>query len=592
MRYGLDQIIERVGRNAPGQATALDHSRRRSVARAIVRPLLDFPKQAMMCRALGDPRRQLVALSGNRRTGKTTAPGRWTLAQCIARNGFVVRILTQVLIAPTHNWLDAQNSNPEGSALKLLERGGLLDHVTVRRKQGGIVSEIVFPWHSLIAVHDIASLSAADNKRGFSADLYWVDEAQNVAMLAEVMRQLVAPTLPDTGAHVLFGGTPGIETGSLFYRASKGDDPEYFPIRLFSWENPYYGPDDATRWARIVSQWIRPLRMSYDLTVDDVDRLAALSKSEREDIAEGCEPAELADWVKNLSPDLLRECFGRWVEGGAEYVYPAFHGKHSDAIYWAAASENWRRFWPRERLPALTLPVHNTIADRVAALPAYATQDPGRRLRWRTIIIYDLGNNPSYPAFVVLAYAHGHGRAYVLHSERAPLDVGDDYCLERFHDLIDELGAAGVRPYKAVVDMGGVRMGSKRDLDRATKERFGDIEVKLPRKHNAEVSRRSLNLAIQEGRIALLAGDVIDLEGRYLRYRPQDPIDPKPREIWKFRAVELPDGTKDRPGDHGLDCLRYGVAELPELAEAEPPPKPRAIPFPTVSERLRSRRQR
>lgn len=549
----------------PGKAPS--PQRRREIAAAILRDVLAYEKQAAVAQAIhGEHGGGLVAVDGTRRSTKTTTIGLVTLALMIARDNFVVRSLATTLHAMTENWVD-RDGDPF-SLLGVLEDHGLRDVVKIRWTSDAI-KEVLFPWGSVFRIHDLDNMRALARKRGFTADVYWIDEAQSMALLAAITKKLITPTRGDKQAVVVFSGTPGDEIGSFFHRVLH-DDPEWLAIHMRLWDNPSYGKTTEERWTYFVEQVIRPGRVMYGLSDADIERIEALDLAEREAIATSTEELELTEWVRQLDPDLLRECFGRWVVGGAERVY-LFHRVEPEVLYWAAGSE---RDIPR----GCVIPVLSTIAERVASLPRNQRR-VGERIYeidhdWRAIMGLDIGViDPS--AWVIWAWAPSHPVAYELWSEKQP-GLDDDEIWARTVALCDELRRTGRVQVQAVYgDFSGPRKGSRGVLDRRLQARLPNtIQVLEPQKNgstwNKDVRIHTFNLDLKAGRIRVIAGGELDIEGQHLRYKAGDPDKPTRRVIDENRQVVLADGRIVRPRDDCLDAGLYGAQGVYCLFAADP----------------------
>jgi hypothetical protein len=155
-----------------------------------------------------------LAVFGTRRAGKTEVLMRVLLAMMLVRDRFVVRMLTNVLSSPTANIL-ARGS--DGGMVKLLQDLGLVPGVCKIRRIGSqrSVVEITFVWGSSFYVHDIGNSGAIDNKAGFSANIYWIDEATKTPLLEFALKDLINPTLADHGGIKLLSYTPDEEVDGL-----------------------------------------------------------------------------------------------------------------------------------------------------------------------------------------------------------------------------------------------------------------------------------------------------------------------------------------------------------------------------------------
>jgi hypothetical protein len=552
-------IAELVERAAGGKLTADDvRQRRREAARKILEPVRRHPRQWEAL--LSIIAAILSVLQANRRGGKTYLQGALAESRLLARDNYVVRVLTHRLATPTQNWLDCDGKESMVARLKRLD---MLQYATIKRTGDGSIKSIRFDWGSALYVHQFASQSDIDEKHGFNADLYLADEAQYLDLLPLVLTQLVLPTLADTEARVLLSGTPGREVGSFFHRAATGDDPGWSQVRFYSWHNPFFGASHEERWHKIVDTILRPSRGLYALTSDDIERIRGLDATTLELIANNDTPDDLKAWVKTLDSELRRQYFGAWVVGGAEYVFE-WH-RAPDPLYWCRTSSN--RWNERDEL---LLPVADTLAERIERLPLRQVGHQWLKREWSAIIGCDLGWSPSSTAIVVLAWAGGLDLCYALWSE-AEFEQPDDVTLERLADITGELKRAGFLVHGVVADVTGTRKGTGAAWNGQFQRRFqaGKTWIQEPDKANKDEQIRALNLDLLRGRIRLVAGDALDIEGRHLRWKPFDAQAPKPPTIDKWRTVVLGDGRVEQPAEHCLDAARYAAHKVPALFREE-----------------------
>ena len=210
-------------------------SERTAIATDALRRVRAYPSQFAVVRAIASAKQSATVTP--RRTGKSTALSCWIFARTVARDGYIVRILTEVLAAPTDNFLDCGD---KPSFMDLVEDYGLGSHCRVIHAAGSIKS-IRFSWGSEIHVEDIGSLRAIQRKRGFSAHLYICDEAQAVTLLGVALKKLVRPTMADHDAQLALFGTPGEDVDSLLFMIAHSDDGAWLVRRFYSWDNPHFG---------------------------------------------------------------------------------------------------------------------------------------------------------------------------------------------------------------------------------------------------------------------------------------------------------------------------------------------------------------
>jgi hypothetical protein len=516
-----------LGKQPPPEDATADRRWRERAAATILEPLAEYPAQGELADMLEhDP---AIAAGGPRRAGKTEAIGRKLLALCLERDGFTVVIGTSTLSGPTKNWLDRKG---RPSATALLREHGFLPPKTaknswqsqwcqVTRSQGHIVS-IAFAWGSQISVIDVGQLHLIDKHRGQTAHVWWFDEAQSIAPLPTVLKDLANPTKLDHGGSVVLSGTPGEEIDSLFGQISTGKTSGYQRVHLSSWQNPRYGKTFAERWAYVIATLIRPDAGTYQISDDDVARLERLSEDEVEAIRHGSEDSETGKWVATLSPSFLREIMGRWVGDYGSLVY-----HWVPEIYWCDHEPD--------------------IEDAIELLPPVAGQ-------WHAVIGHDVGWSKGSMAWVVLVWADRHPCAYQIfsHVEKRMPEHEEFAFTER---LIDRLKDAGFAISGLVVDMVGMLAPTHASWDRTLKARIG-LPVTLPQKSGLLQRIKAINLDLARGYLRVCAGGALDVEGRHLRWHPE-----KAGIIDVGRVVTI--GNKPCvPGDHALDAARYGFALL------------------------------
>jgi hypothetical protein len=547
---------------AAGGETAHDlREARRRAALAILEPVRLYPRQWQALTALATA--TLAAIFANRRAGKTYCLGALAETRLLSRDDYVVRVLTHRLAGPSNNWLDCDGKE---SCLERLARVDMLQYATIKRAGDGSIKSIRFPWGSALYVHQFAGQGDIDDKHGFTADLYLADEAQYLELLPVVLRQLVLPTLADSGGQVVLAGTPGREVGSFFHRVASGDDAGWCHQHFFSWHNPVFGGTHEQRWHRIVDTILERSRNLYGLTSKDIDRLRGLDENTLEWIAMGCpkdqhDGAELRTWVQALDPALRRQYLGQWVVGGAEYVFE-WH-RAPNPLYWCRTSDcQWN-----ERAE-LQLPVADTLAARIAMLPERSLHGRDVPHTWTAVLGVDIGWNPSSTSIVVLVWTSGLDLCYALWSEVA-FKQPDDVTLARLEFLVGELRAAGIRVWEIKADL-AMRQGTGATWDRGLQRRFQADRAWISPFNKVDKPQqiRAVNLDLLNGKYRLVAGDALDVEGRHLRWKPFDAETPKPPTIDKWRSVTRPNGRTERPGDHCLDALRGAAQEVPALFQA------------------------
>lgn len=517
---------------------------RRKMAAQVLAPLVGYPEQAAAIEMIAA--NKLSCLQANRRAGKSQGIMRWVLAKMlVSERPWSCMVITRFLASPTENFLD--NGKPD-CMIEVIKQLGLLDRCHPVRSQGSIRS-IRFDWGSELRVVDAGSLDAIDKGRGSAVDCYWADEAQSQPYLQQMLVQIVGPALADSDAKIVLSGTPGADVDSFFRRVSLGLEADWVRAELWSWNNPHFGATVAARWRYLLKSSILPLRGSYGITAANENVLAGLNERELLAIAHGDDDSlspEIQEMLEQVTADLLREHFGRWIVRASEYVFAWRH----ENLYYARLSSS-------DGPEALG----DTMAQRLALLP----KRPGRV--WRVGVGMDIGTS-SAAAWVAMAFAADHGTAYELWSEKQE-GYDDGEMFGRLVSLLDEIGALGLEVVGVVADNKGMRLGTGLHWDRALKHRLPQ-GVKIPRALAISGRITACNLDLAANRIRVVRGSPLDVEGSNLKWFPQDPDRPKPARVWVERQITLPDGRLYRPADHALDALQYTMQDLEHIWGVEP----------------------
>lgn len=519
-------------------------SQRRAAAAAILQPIMDTPSQRELLATLS--RRGLVSVLGPRRSAKTTVVGRYVTACMLVHDDWVCRIPAQRLAGPSQTWIKRERDG----MLALLERHDMAQHARVSHQQSSVV-QVVFDWGSALYVHSVATEYAVHEKRGVTADLWWCPEAQHLELLNTVVNELAVPTLADSDATLVADGTPGREVDSSFFAYTRPTTAGWSNVRLNSWDNPHFGPDFATRWRRLVSKILVSARSDYQLSDEDLARFAKLTEQDLADIVAGRADEDTTRWIAGLDPRVQREFLGLWLAGGDDYV-TAWHDAPPE------------KHWARVLRSPLSLPddvpiVGNDIAHRLEVLTEML--ELPRRLRahhrWSAGMGVDLGWSDSASAWSIPVWSpRKPGHVYILLTDKEHR-MTDDAILGRTEMYVDELRAAGAAVVGVRADNNGMRMNSHAAWSTSFFSRFdGRVPLELAAKANKEDQVAAMNSDMMHGQLHLVAGDPLDIECRFLRYRLKKENNPT-REIHKHRMVTLPDGTRIQPGDHAYDATRY-----------------------------------
>ena len=523
-------------------------AKRRRIARAMMAKIRGYPEQRTMVQQALRDGPPLMCIQANRRAGKTEGDGTAILAKMVAEDGYTVVQITQLLPLPTQQWWDRKGTT---SAIVLLREHGLLEHATVRRAQGHIKA-ISFPWGSELNVIVIANEGDIQKIRGLTAHLFWCDEAQDISLLGAALPSGILPQLADFGGRVILSGTPGYDSESYFGRVAQGVIEDYGHAEVWSWQNPAFGATFEERWHTIVDRAIKPGAERYRLSPAALSRIRALTEAEIMELRTARE-GPLRELRESLDDVLLREQFGLWAGVSSRQVFQ-WNRLQSGGMYWCRANE----------LYGSELPKATTLAKRVALLPQLDYAAGRRPHDWQASVGYDVGDKPDPTAIVVWLRSDTCPHIYELWSE-IHYEQPDGWLLSRLGEVLENIEQfPNIRISRIVADMSGDRAGTRREWDYQLARRVRQrVPVILPNKHNKPGQIRALNLDLENDLLYVVQGSPLDIEGRYLRYRPADAdVDVYVPKIWKRREVVLPNGTHVRPGDHCLDATRYCLRDF------------------------------
>lgn len=548
--YDVASLLRRVRLNNTNQSL---EDLRSSAAEYALKQCRDFPEQWDSLKTIATSKQ--TAISCPRRAGKSDSIMRLIFARMVSRDSYVVRILTQYLKEPSENFLRCGHQE---SFEDLVRATGLWPYYKGRSSAGSLVY-CRFSWGSELHVHHVADSHGIAACRGKEADFYWIDEAQSITLLPDVFKIVIRPTTAVRG-QVVLSGTPSIDMDSYFYSVLKGD-PEWKAVQYFSWDNPYFGKTAEERWSNVFGM-IKRGHLQYGLSDQDLDRIKGLTREERKSISLDSEEPELRKWVQTLDPSMLREMLGRWVQGGAEFVY-RWH--EAPDLYWG------RRHDCMYPTKSDLLPLASTLDGRVEQLPAQMYF--GRKLKhsWKAVLGVDPGTEqgPSGSAFVLLVWASTYPKAIVLWSEVCQnMHLGE--VLEHAVDLGSAIQKKGITLQCVVGDFASTGVSSRQWSTGFANRLPSNCPLKMPQKAHKQEQIAIVNIDLMAGRLQVAAGDPLDLEGRNLRYKPWDSEKNKKQEIHKWRRAVLPNKEAKILGDHSLDALRYIMPECYHLWQEEP----------------------
>lgn len=429
-----------------------------------------YPEQWQLGRICVEGPDPLVVVEANRRAGKTQGIGTAVQERLITQDNYKAIQVTHNLEAPTKQWWDRKGAT---SGLDLL--GSWATHAHIHRAGLGAIKSITFPWGSQLSIIVVQTVGDVDKLRGLTADLYWVDEAQDVTALSAALTSGIFPTLADSGGRVILSGTPGLDPESYYGRAVRGAQADdigsaWAAASVWSWENPAFGATTRERWKTIVDRTLRPAADSYRLDPATLERLAALTPEELPQLREATD-GPLKGLRDGLDDRVKREYFAVWSGSSSPAVFPAW----TSVRYWARENDLFGR--------ELDL-IPSSIAERVKVLPhpTIAPLHPRDGQRpdprpWQTVVTADMGYDPDPVAIGVLASHPGRpGVKYELLSE-THLRMPDGDVFGRLAEIVTELQTAGVTVSTVVADLSGDRAGTRAEWDRALVRR---VREKVP----------------------------------------------------------------------------------------------------------------
>ena len=217
------------------------------------------------------------------------------------------------------------------------------------------------------------------------------------------------------------------------------------------------------------------------------------------------------------------------------------------------------------------LPVADTIAERFECLPKRQVGTRTINRTWHAVIGMDFGWSAGAQSWVVWVWTKGIDRAFVLLSRKVT-KVHDDEFLKQTIELVEELQRQGISVHNIIGDINATRLGTGDAWNEKLDEHFrvGHVRIEKADKADKDEQMLAMNLDLIAGKISVVAGDPLDIEGRFLRWKAIDPENPKRPEIDKNRLIVLSDGKPIRPKDHCLDSARYSAKEIPFLFQEKP----------------------
>lgn len=408
------------------------------------------------------------------------------------------------------------------------------------------------------------SIFAADNDRGLerlrgvAKHVLWVDEAQKFHDLERFIDDIIGASMADFEGEIWLTGTPSEYAAGYFFEATK--EPEQGE-RMPGWEvhewsvldNPWFGETREARFDRVIRPEI--LRRMPASWTQDADAFVAQFM------------AEPPGWFR-------REWMGKWVMGGALFVYPVHEVTDRDLLTFAPQRVTMQR--PRspegrelesinldpDRDCGMLTPGWIDVEAALADLPPHWTDHRGKRHRitWSIAAGFDFGYDPDPFALSLSAYSFDVEDAYELWSWKQRQVHPDDQ-----RDVVRWVLAHVPGVLVCVGDAGGLQKGHIIGWQ----ERLG-VAIEPADKAGKVTWIRLRGAEITAGRYHYREGSALLHEHSHLLYRVTAA---GKREIHSTRV--LPD--KSVPGDHCSDADLYGYrhfvgrrTEFPGRAAPDP----------------------
>lgn len=374
------------------------------------------PKQR---RLYQESRAKLKATRKTRRAGATAGGVRELLARALEIPGFRATYVTTTRQEAIDR---AWKSDTKSGLIDVLEQlaGKIEDGNTERYILGGIVitvrkAELALDFGngSRIDLFGADNLRAMGKKRGGAKHVFWVDEVQDFRFLEEFYNGTVVAALNDFNGECWLSGTPGRDAAGMFYEITR-DDGE----GMAGWEvhevaqvdNPYFG---AVTWEG--GRWfvLDNLKTQHGPFATEAEAEAAAIQI-RWDRTAG-EAIRLNNWPPD-HPDLLRECYGKWVKTDTRHVYPVSAVPPTVQLIFA----------PQRLVPNTFRPQDPDWYDHAKAVLDLPRMPDGRDYNWLYAIGVDFGHFPAPFAIVVWAFTFERPDIFEMFSWKAVKVLPDE----------------------------------------------------------------------------------------------------------------------------------------------------------------------
>lgn len=559
LAHALAEMAKRAARTPVEQEKRSQSDLVREACEKLRAPFEKHPKQ----KRLYTSKAKLKATRKTRRAGATAGGVRELLARALEIPGFRATYVTTTRDeAIERAWLSDTKS---GLIDVLNQLASKLDLRGVDKYMlGGIIIEVRkddlelnFSNGSQIQLFGADTERAINKKRGGAKHVFWIDEVQDFRFLEDFYGGVVVAALQDFDGECWLSGTPGRDAAGMFYEITRDDGEE-----IDGWEvheiaqvdNPFFG---VVMWEG--GQWfvLDNLKVQHGPYATEAEAEEAAVKI-RWDRTAG-EAIRKNRWHPE-HPDLLRECYGKWVKGDTRHVYPVGMAPPNCKLIFAPQRLTPNTFRPED-------PPWYDHERAVLDLPLAANRRP---YEWLYAIGIDFGNFPAPFAIVVWAFTYDRPDIFEMFSWKATRVVPDD---QRVY--VDMLWNTLPNVVVFVADPAG-REG---ELE-AWRTRF-NLPIDDADKANKDVYREIMAGDIRRGVVHYRGTEsprreerdyspLLD-EHRHLVYLPTKPGQPRKEHANRKLAAE-----GDRvPGNHCSDGGLYAHRHLGHHLHREKPPDTR-----------------
>ena len=145
----------------------------------------------------------------------------------------------------------------------------LVEDVEADAKTSEVTMTVTFPNESIIWAVGMDNEKAINKLLGGAYHRVWVDEAQKVRFLRQLIEEVLGPAMRDYAGTIALTGTPSTTPVGLFYDVTKAHSPGYIESRdgkpapgwsVHTWsvvDNPFFGETPEERWERTAAEDLR-----------------------------------------------------------------------------------------------------------------------------------------------------------------------------------------------------------------------------------------------------------------------------------------------------------------------------------------------